>query len=174
MLSPGHGRRGRRGRCRHMRWVEFIPPAAYFHPIGLNAPPKVITLSLEELEAVRLVDLEHLTQEEAAIRMGVSRKTLWNDLKSAREKLVKALVNGYIIGIGGGDFAIHPNAVINDIERKTMDVYRLLPGRDCGACGYRSCIECARAIAMNSAPYDACKFIDSEIKERIREIVERR
>jgi predicted DNA-binding protein (UPF0251 family) len=61
---------------------------------------------LEELEALRLVDLEDLTQEEAAARMGVSRKTLWNDLQQARKKVVSALVNGQALHIDGGDYIL--------------------------------------------------------------------
>ncbi|MCK5031133.1 MAG: DUF134 domain-containing protein, partial [Thermoplasmatales archaeon] len=45
-----------------------------------------------------------LTQEEAAAKMGVSRKTLWTDLQRARKKVVDALVNGYAIRIQGGDY----------------------------------------------------------------------
>ena len=44
-----------------------------------------------ELEALRLVDLEHLSQEEAGERMGISRGTVWRLLQSARTKVVQAL-----------------------------------------------------------------------------------
>jgi len=100
---PGYGRR--RGRCRGRRWIEQLPETTYFRPHG---PPQAtintILLTVEELEALRLVDLQDLTQEEAAARMGVSRKTLWNDLQKARKKVVNALVNGYAIHIQGGDY----------------------------------------------------------------------
>jgi predicted DNA-binding protein (UPF0251 family) len=66
----------------------------------------MITITIEELEALRLVDLDDLTQEEAALMMGVSRKTLWNDLQRARKKVVHALVNGYTIHIHGGDYIL--------------------------------------------------------------------
>lgn len=59
-----------------------------------------------ELEALRLVDLLGLSQEEAAANMGVSRKTLWRDLTSARRKLVEALINGWAIQISGGDYVV--------------------------------------------------------------------
>ena len=101
--GPPHA--GRRGRFRGRRWIESYPEATYFRP---NTPvgSEVIILTLEELEALRLVDLEDLTQEEAAARMGVSRKTLWNDLQRARKKVVSALVNGYPIRIHGGDYIL--------------------------------------------------------------------
>jgi len=46
----------------------------------------------DELEALRLVYLEGLTQEKAAERMGVSRGTLWRSLSSGRRKVVQAIV----------------------------------------------------------------------------------
>jgi len=46
----------------------------------------------DELEAMRLVYLEGLTQKEASERMGISRGTLWRLLDSGRKKVVKALV----------------------------------------------------------------------------------
>ncbi|HEC89044.1 MAG TPA: DUF134 domain-containing protein [Thermoplasmatales archaeon] len=97
--------RGRRGRCRGRRWIECIPEATYFKP-NISAGSERVVLTLEELEALRLVDLEDLTQEEAAARMGVSRKTLWIDLQRARKKVVSALVYGYPIHIHGGHYAL--------------------------------------------------------------------
>ncbi len=58
-----------------------------------------VVLTYSELEAMRLVDVEGLTQEEAAAKMGVSRKTLWNELKKGRKKLVEAIINGWNIEI---------------------------------------------------------------------------
>lgn len=106
MPRYGHGRRRQRGRCRGRRWIEQIPTTTYFRPNGLQHPFNTIVLTVEELEALRLVDLEDLTQEEAAARMGVSRKTLWNDLQRARKKVINALVNGYEIRIEGGDYIL--------------------------------------------------------------------
>lgn len=54
----------------------------------------VVTLLPEEVEAIRLADLEDLEQEEMAQRMGVSRKTVWKDLHSARKKIADAVING--------------------------------------------------------------------------------
>jgi len=53
-----------------------------------------IHLEPVELEALRLVDLEGLSQEEAGTRMGVSRGTVWRLLQSARKKVAKALTEG--------------------------------------------------------------------------------
>lgn len=56
-----------------------------------------ITLARDELEALRLCDLEGLTQEEAGKRMGVSRGTVQRILSSARKKVALALTSGMAI-----------------------------------------------------------------------------
>jgi len=71
-----------------------------FKPRGVPAKElEYVVLKVSEIEAMRLVDLEGLTQEEAAERIGISRKTLWMDLKRGRKKVVDALVNGKVIVI---------------------------------------------------------------------------
>jgi predicted DNA-binding protein (UPF0251 family) len=56
-----------------------------------------ITLSLDELEALKLCDLDDLTQEEAGARMGVSRGTIQRILSLARKKVAAALASGKAI-----------------------------------------------------------------------------
>ncbi len=99
--------RGRgRGRRRGPRWISYIPPVRSYAPMGVPYTKSVI-LTYSEMEALRLVDVEGLTQEEAAARMGVSRKTLWNELKSGRKKIVEAILYGWNIEIrGDGNYYI--------------------------------------------------------------------
>jgi len=93
-----------RGRRRCRRWVEMLPRAFSFHP---NVPDAgVVILRVEEIEAMRLVDFLGLTQQDAAARMGISQKTLWNDLKSARFKITDAIINGKVIHIEGGNYIL--------------------------------------------------------------------
>ena len=107
----GRGRRHGRGRSRGQRWITSLPEITFFKPVGVEQDKqKVIFLTMEELEAVRLVDLEDMLQEEAAFQMGVSRKTMWNDLKSARKKIAIALIKGWAIKIEGGNY------ILRDIE----------------------------------------------------------
>jgi predicted DNA-binding protein (UPF0251 family) len=95
----------RRGRPRHPRRVEVEPDVTYFKPRGVPmADLEVAELTVEELEALRLVDLEGLEQDQAAIRMGVSRRALWSELDSARRKVAGALVKGSAIAIRGGNY----------------------------------------------------------------------
>ncbi len=97
----------RRGRRRGPRRVENIPSTTYFGPPGeaVNTADSVV-LTYAELEAIRLVDLEGLSQEEASVRMGISRRTFWSDLRSARVKVATALVNGRAIRIESGRYDI--------------------------------------------------------------------
>lgn len=84
--------------------MERLPPANHFIP---NIPYSgVVILRIEEFEAFRLVDYLGLTQHEAAARMGISQKALWNDLRSARFKIADAIINGKAIRIEGGDFVL--------------------------------------------------------------------
>ena len=53
-----------------------------------------VPLEHAELEALRLLDLEDLSQEEAGERMGVSRGTVWRLQKMARAKIALALTEG--------------------------------------------------------------------------------
>jgi predicted DNA-binding protein (UPF0251 family) len=63
-----------------------------------------VRLTVEELEAIRLRDLEDLEQEEAGARMNVSRPTFQRILESARRKLADALFNGKAVRVEGGHF----------------------------------------------------------------------
>ena len=95
--------RHRRGRGRCPRWVANLPHADFFKPVGIPLMSlEVVTLLIEELEAIRLVDSEGLDQSEAARQMGVSTKTLWTDLQSARKKIADALAYGQAIQLQGG------------------------------------------------------------------------
>ncbi len=87
------------------RRVEFLPSITSFIPVeddnrGLNA----INLKVEELEAMRLKDIEGLNQQECADEMGVSRQTFQNIIDSGRKKVTQALIEGRGINIKGGNY----------------------------------------------------------------------
>jgi predicted DNA-binding protein (UPF0251 family) len=96
-----------RPHCR--RIVETSPAAAVFKPAGVPLRDlAAIEMTLDELEALRLADLEGLYQEDAATRMGVSRPTLGRILESARQKVAEALVLGKALHIEGGPVVARP------------------------------------------------------------------
>ena len=91
-------RRGRRGRFpkpvtipNPSKIEKFVPePRTNAHPIKIEPA---------EVEALRLVDLEGLSQEEAGLKMGVSRGTVWRFLQSGRKKIVQALTEGRLLQV---------------------------------------------------------------------------
>ena len=59
----------------------------------------ILRIGLEGIEALRLVDQEGLTQEEAAEKMQVSRGTLWRYINRARQNIIEALLRGKVIEV---------------------------------------------------------------------------
>ncbi len=99
--EPGEGRcRRGRGRPRVRRMIGDEGAFRCFGPL-CGRPDAIVVILPEEVEALRLVDLQGLEQEEAAVALGVSRKTLWRDLHEARAKVADALVHGKTIRISG-------------------------------------------------------------------------
>lgn len=91
-------------RPKRKRRVQFMPEVTLFKPSGVPAEwLKQIDLSVDELEAIRLVDFKNLDQHQAAEQMKVSQSTLQRILSSAREKVAKALVLGRAISVKGGE-----------------------------------------------------------------------
>ena len=94
----GRGRGCKRGRPILPRNIN-IPNFRQFVPVIPpemieNANPQTIYIFFDEFEAIRLVDLEGLKQDEAGEKMNISRGTIWRLLQSGREKIVTALVEG--------------------------------------------------------------------------------
>lgn len=92
-------RRGRRGRFPKPISIEKAPTTDRFTPTP-QGNPEPVYIEPAELEALRLVDLEGLSQEEAGKRMGVSRGTVWRLIQSARKKTAQALTEGRPLRIG--------------------------------------------------------------------------
>lgn len=65
-----------------------------------------ITLTLDEFEVIRLVDLEHQTHEQCAKQMEIARSTVTEIYAVAREKIADSLVNGRPLQIGGGNYRL--------------------------------------------------------------------
>lgn len=88
------------------RRVAAPPRCLYFKPAGVPISNlEEVGLSVDELEALRLADLEGLYQDDAAARMGVSRPTFARIVEAARRKAAEALVHGRALRIGGGPVA---------------------------------------------------------------------
>ncbi|WP_417909919.1 DUF134 domain-containing protein [Candidatus Electronema sp. PJ] len=82
-------------RPRKKRCCEGVCPSSAFKPVGISLYSlRQIILFRDELEVLKLCDLEGLFQEQAGERMGVSRGTVQRLLASARRKTADALVSG--------------------------------------------------------------------------------
>jgi predicted DNA-binding protein (UPF0251 family) len=62
-----------------------------------------VVLSMDEVEAVRLADLDGLYHDQAAEKMNISRQTFGRIVEKARSKIAKALVQGLALRIEGGE-----------------------------------------------------------------------
>lgn len=92
-------------RPRTCRRVDSMPESNYFKPRGIPLSLlEEVTLTVDELEAIRLADLESLYQEQAAEHMKVSRQTFGRIIVSAHRKVAEALVRGKALKIEGGEF----------------------------------------------------------------------
>jgi len=90
-----------RPRC--CRRIAAKPGANLFKPVGVPAKEiEELVMTLDEFEALRLADAEGLYQQEAAVRMDVSRPTFGRVLDGARKKVARALVEGLALRIQGG------------------------------------------------------------------------
>jgi len=85
------------------RHIDIRPCAAYFKPAGIPARLlEEVVLTLDELESLRLADLEAMYQKEAAERMKISRSTFSRIVEAARRKVADALINGKVLRLEGG------------------------------------------------------------------------
>jgi len=92
-------------RPRIIRRIFFNPNVTYFKPAGTSLRHlQDSILEKEELESIRLIDLENINQKKAAKQMKISQPTLSRLLTSARKKIAEALIDGKAIKIQGGNF----------------------------------------------------------------------
>lgn len=85
------------------RRIASLPGVVYFKPAGI--PLRELDeriLKLDQLEALRLADVEGLPQIDAAERMGISRQTFSRILAGARRTVASCLTQGMAVRIEGG------------------------------------------------------------------------
>lgn len=92
-------------RPRKFKHINYQPDVTYFKPRGvpLNQLEQV-EITFDELETLRLSNIEKLSQSEAAEKMKIHQSTFQRTLTRAREKLTDSLVNGKAIKIHGGEY----------------------------------------------------------------------
>lgn len=86
-----------------MRHVGCRPNVGFFKPAGVPAHAlEVVTLTLDQVEALRLADLNGLYQEQAAVQMHISRQTFARIVEEARRRVADALIHGKALRLEGG------------------------------------------------------------------------
>lgn len=99
------------------RKVSCDVTAKYFKPQGIPMRfLEEIALELDEIEAIRLADLEGLYQVDAAARMGVSRQTFGNIIARAHKKVATALLGGKALRIAAAGESVQ--CIVEQVANK--------------------------------------------------------
>lgn len=94
-------------RPRKCRRVCCLPQSSRFGPLSAtHCEDHIITMTVEEYETIRLIDLEDFTQEQCAAQMEIARTTVQRIYNDARKKLAQSLVEGSLLKIEGGDYQL--------------------------------------------------------------------
>ncbi|MDD4625073.1 MAG: DUF134 domain-containing protein [Candidatus Paceibacterota bacterium] len=87
-------------RPRTCRKIEFQPDVTYFKPKGVPLSClEIVELTIEEAEALRLKNIEGMSQIEAAEKMNISQSTFQRTLSSSYQKISEAIIKGKAIKI---------------------------------------------------------------------------
>lgn len=125
--------------------IEDLPVCRRFCPES-QPDNRSVVIGLEEMEAIRLKDVEGLEQAQCAKSMGLSRSTFQRLLQSARNKIATALVNGMTILIEGGNYQVK-NRVFECVE--CGQVWEVEPCTAGGRHGYEiACPKCGSLKKM--------------------------
>jgi len=92
-------------RPKKCRRVCDFPENQAFAPLGTHRN-RIISLSIDEYETIRLIDKKGFSQEQCGEQMDISRTTVQLLYASARKKIADALVDGAMLQIEGGDYRL--------------------------------------------------------------------
>ena len=89
------------------RRIGFTPGVVHFKPAGVPlCDLEEVVVTLDEVEALRLADLNGLYQEQAADQMKISRATFARIVEVARKKVADALIHGKALRLEGGTIIV--------------------------------------------------------------------
>ncbi len=77
---------------------------------------------------------------------------------------VTGIVIGLLLGFAGEKFAV-------EVNEKEIAVRDLLPGNNCGGCGFAGCDGLAKAIAGGEAPVSGCPVGGDAVASRIAQVM---
>ena len=94
-----------------------------------------VTLTVDEIEAIRLADFEGLYHEEAARRMKISRQTFGRIVSAARRKIADAITHAKAIRIDGGEYIMVGQPFsCSDCDHTWLVPHGALPPPVCPSC----------------------------------------
>ena len=94
-------------RPRKWRMVCCLPQVNEFVPAGVQQGMReIVVMTVDEYEAIRLIDNEDFSQEECSVYMKIARTTVQQIYNNARKKIARALVEGLALRIEGGDYRL--------------------------------------------------------------------
>lgn len=160
-------------RPQNCRRIRRLPEIAYFKPPGIpQSELEEIIVTLDELESLRLADIEGLYHEEAAQSMSLSRATFGRIVESARRKVAEALIRGKAIRIEGGNYTMTGQPVFhcNDCHHewlRPLGVGHAIIGRpkECPVCKSRD-IYCREEKKSDKPKYQPHYGIGRTQKEK--------
>lgn len=124
-------------RPKKLRRVGKMPQFKYFKPTGVKKGNlEEVNLKVEELEALRLKDIEGMHQIDCAHKMNISRQTFQLIIDEAHRKVAKALIEGMSIHIDGGDYAVDVCQYRCDACGSKLDLVFGLESNECPICGH--------------------------------------
>ena len=88
------------------RRVCALPRVRFFSPADGSGGQAAVVMTVDEYEAIRLIDHLGLAQDTCAARMNVARTTAQAIYCSARAKLARCLVEGRPLKIEGGSYTL--------------------------------------------------------------------
>lgn len=136
-------------RPRKIKFVGFEPSVTRFKPQGIPMRElEEVTLTIDELETVRLSDVEGFSQAEAASMMDIHQSTFQRTLARARKKIGQALTTGKAIKIEGGDYEISLSRRPQHLGISKMHV-------ECPGCGHTE--EKERGVPASSMYCPNCR-----------------
>ena len=77
---------------------------------------------------------------------------------------ITGLIIGVLLGFAGKAFAV-------EVNEKEVQVREVLPGSNCGGCGYAGCDAMAEAIAKGEAPANGCPVGGPAVAEKVAAIM---
>lgn len=95
-------------RPKKWRRVCKVPDIKAYGPVDIENVDELntVNLTVEELETIRLIDLEEMNQVDCAKLMGVARSTVQRIYNDARKKIAESIVTGRTLKIEGGNYKV--------------------------------------------------------------------